>query len=539
MTTYLTKLHEFLTNYYSLDELSVLCLELEVEFENLGGRTRTSKARELVLHLGHQRSYEKLLAALRLSRPGLFAQAEFNISPEALVAAYTELEDFEKATRSLTEKILIRVGRDQRIGFGSVIVILLIVSLGLYLSLREVGPGRMTGDFNIAVAPFYVNGEAGAESGEDVANSIYGRLHQNFEDLNSPIIQVWGPTEPRITPVRAIIGNTPEKRAEEAAQLAEEINADIVVYGVVNASDSSWQVIPEFYISSKSFKDAVEILGQHKLGQIFTIPGNDSQALRLAAGDRLTPRTEVLTHLAIGLTYYSISDYGRALENFMAIEENTLISEDVGAEVVFLLIGNTLGKQAQELRQITAEYSGESAEQEIYDLLLASESYYDRALQIDKQYARALVGKGSIAYLQAVGDGNQVDLEGLNQAVIFYLGALTAANKPALSDVDTKVHFGLGQSYLILSLVEKTISVDQVIAEFEAVIADYGDGKNPYVRDLAGEAHARLGLLYSRLGDNEKAVTEYEAAVALLFDYPDRQKLFQNRVSELKNGLTE
>ena len=41
-------LHQFLTGRYNLEGLKTLCLYLEVDYDNLDGRTRDSLARELI-----------------------------------------------------------------------------------------------------------------------------------------------------------------------------------------------------------------------------------------------------------------------------------------------------------------------------------------------------------------------------------------------------------------------------------------------------------------------------------------------------------
>lgn len=116
MTVQLAKIYNFVREFYSLDELRTLCFELGIEFENLGGRTRNAKSRELILQLGQQRRLDDLLKALQTTRRNIFAKAQIDSSKAGLDQLYGELDAFEETTRPLAEKILSRVGLEQRVG---------------------------------------------------------------------------------------------------------------------------------------------------------------------------------------------------------------------------------------------------------------------------------------------------------------------------------------------------------------------------------------------------------------------------------------
>ncbi|KAA3654905.1 MAG: hypothetical protein DWQ04_33950 [Chloroflexi bacterium] len=534
MTIHLTDLCNFIIEYYSLNELHTLCFEIGIEFENLGGRTRKAKARELVLYMGREGRLDDLLEALQVTRPHIFSQSEIDSKLE-LERLYAELKAFEVATRPLTEKILSRVGLEQRVGF--VILALFVIGGGilLYFGLRVPGLDRMTGDFNVAVAPFQVIGEVELARGEDVANSIYNRLNAVVEELDEPVIHVWGPVEPRLNPVPIIEGQTATERAQAAAELAGEINADVIVYGIVDVVNGNWQITPEFFISSQNFQEASEILGQYRLGEPLLILGDDPSTLRITSGDKLRPRSEMIAQIAVGLTYYSITAYDRALTEFKQLEERGDLKNDSGAEVLYLLIGNTLGKQAAALRQNANDIDQENVDTEATELLIEAIAYYEKALAIDPEYARGYSGIGSAAYLLALGDGSEVNKNQLLTSITSLNAGLAAQNKPPNSFVETKLHMNLGQSYLLLSFIDETVGFEPAIQEFDRVVADHEGLAEPngIVRELAGEAHARLGLIAFESGNIDQAITAYETAIDLLFDRPERQALYQQRLNEL------
>lgn len=168
----------------------------------------------------------------------------------------------------------------------------------------------------------------------------------------------------------------------------------------------------------------------------------------------------------------------------------------------------------------------------------------NNSLGVDPKYARPMITLGSVYYLQALKPFDQtkkpsdIDSELLAEAIEKFNQALKAEHQPALSNIPTKAHFGLGQSFLMQSYSGLDTPLNAAVEEFEIVIANYGDGKNPNVRELAAESHARLGLIYDLSGHFSRAAQEYQSAADLLFDNPERQKQYQERSQELLEKIT-
>lgn len=72
------ELYEFIEKRFSLTEIKVLCLELDVDFEDLEGENQSDKARELVQYMRRHDDLERLELALRRLRP-----VAFMIEPKA------------------------------------------------------------------------------------------------------------------------------------------------------------------------------------------------------------------------------------------------------------------------------------------------------------------------------------------------------------------------------------------------------------------------------------------------------------------------
>ena len=65
-----TRLHENLSKLFSEDELRSLCLDMEVDYENLPGQAKAGKARELVRYLERRSRTRELIERCQALRPG-------------------------------------------------------------------------------------------------------------------------------------------------------------------------------------------------------------------------------------------------------------------------------------------------------------------------------------------------------------------------------------------------------------------------------------------------------------------------------------
>ncbi len=463
----------------------------------------------------------------------------------------------------LDEKLFKRLGLEQRLGFGLLVVLIIGGFLGLYLVIRSKQPTQISGSFRIAVAGFTEvrNGRPyKSKLGMEIAQQIYVDLERRLMDQDITFV-VWGPDQ-----VGSVKGKNRDERAIEAEQLANHHSADMVVYGVIDTTSFYWEISPEFYVAAKNFYEAEEIIstgqeteeiagmhqveeqiaGMHQLGETFKVIGGNTTETRVAINDELIPRVNILSRITIGLVRFSLKKFEKALYTFLELEnecvkikgdaevkanaeeqtgpETEICGLDVrGKELLYLLIGNS-GMKAKEL-----------------DL---AESYYQKALTEDSEYSRAYVGLAGVYYLRGLEyfefpNVQDIDPYMLHQAIVKYEKALAASYQPPLSDIATKVHLGLGQCYTALALYGEQERVNDAIEEFRQVIEEYGDGDNPRVREFAAEAYARLGFIYAVVGYNDVAIANYKSAVQLLYDYPERQLLYEGQIQKLEENTND
>jgi tetratricopeptide (TPR) repeat protein len=379
--------------------------------------------------------------------------------------------------------------------------------------------------FNVAVTEFIVLDEDGSpvrsRDGRELADFLFHRLDSNFDELDlKGSYEIRPPAH--TCPIK---GSTREEREEAAAALAERIGAHVIIYGAVEQTgDESQEFAPEFYINYRGFEGAEgseEITGQHELGRSLSVARPfDADQFQGVENPALSARAEALSLITIGLSYYATDDYENALD-FFTKAETTKGWAAAGKEVVYVLLGNASAGLGSKLK--STEY------------LTVTREYYDRALDINPSYARAKIGQASALYVMALGDPavpswDTVDLGVLDEAAAAYEAALDLGDPPESANIETKVHFGLGQIYLVRAMVVGSDWLDRAETEFEQVVEAYESG-NTRVMNYAGHALARLGAIARLRGDTDAAVDRYTRAAELVSPY--YQAYYYTRLGEI------
>ena len=353
----------------------------------------------------------------------------------------------------------------------------------------------MTGDYNIAVARFDAVDATGnaveSPEAEDLAQSVYDLLQTELEPIAAAgfDLDLRPPAE-----TGTIRGSTPTRRAEAAAQEAQRIRADVIVYGTLRA-DVPNQFTAEFFLSDRQLQAAEELFGQHDLGSVINTDGDiRNTVIRKGMRDQILGRTRALAEFVVGLSHFGASQYQPALEHFEAAAKTESWADSDGKEVLYLFLGNAAGR---------------------LDDLDKANGFYDQALALNPEYARARLGRAEVLLHKARGtcEAGHVDAAGLNAALDTFRSARTAKVQPALSDVPTKVVFGEGRVHLCLSQALEGDHWGDAEREFQDVIKQYLDG-NARVREVAGEAYADLGFVHLPAAGDPTAPDRYRRAAA-------------------------
>jgi tetratricopeptide (TPR) repeat protein len=365
--------------------------------------------------------------------------------------------------------------------------------------------------FTVAMAPFVAveaNGRAHTSGdGYTLARLLYARLENGFAELDLDVpYELRAPDQ--TCPVK---GADREQRAAAAEALAAAIDADVVIYGALVEEGDTTQLQPEFYVAYRGFTEAADLVGPHELGRPLRVPVPvRTEDLEGIADHPVNARAKALSLIALGLASYAVDDYDQAFTYFSAAAELPNWPDSAGKELAYLLLGNVSSNLAA--ATLDAVYVDEALD------------FFDKALAIDPEFARALVGTAGATYQLALGNletrrGSQVDPALLDEAEALYRQALDTP-APAAAEIDLKVHFGLGQIFLVRHYLEGGEWLDQARAEFQAVIEQYenADAQALGVRNtgLVAHAYARLALIAAQIDqDPAAAIPLYEQAVAL------------------------
>ncbi len=413
-----------LVTAFTDDELSILCNDLGVDPEVIGGQTLGQEvyADRLITYFEKRGRVDELLGALRKTRP-------------AIVWAYMPARVVEPRIKGLP-----RWGVFAAIALCAVIggIVLLRSWLAPRTSSANAtttagAPQVMPGKYNIVVA------EVVQIQGSDVQTSTDGsRLSQHFSDrLKDEFAN--NITADARADLQAVIWDAADLRAHswapstiasdaDAAALATNIGADLVVYGRIEPEHAASNdlVLRLEYHQSRRNGLSEEIGGTYALGApipaLLPMSNDMDTAIRL----ELNQRQKLLLRFALGALYDRLGRNTQALSVFRNMV--TLSGGDsgsTGAAIAYLI-----GREHLLLRQ------SEAAQRE-----------FERALELDGDFVRAHLGLGDVHYQRMVSlPANQrLASPDLSQANMHYAQAETLASVRTDSNrLATIARLGLG-----------------------------------------------------------------------------------------------
>lgn len=345
------------------------------------------------------------------------------------------------------------------------VVLIALVALIVYW-FRYV-PDKMSGGFKVAVAQFGrvdANGNVqSSDDGDKLSKFIYDQLNSEFNALTQdPAIkedfspQLWHDSmEP--FQKRATIGMIPNKspdKEKSLQELAKRINADLIIYGNLEANQSAATFEPQFYIPQSIKAEADEITGNTQLGTPVTIPlpvDLDSAGARRSLTRNLSVRTSALAQFTIGVLYDTFGDNDRAYNVFTEAEKKlTDWDESQGKEILYYFIGREAWSLANGHKNLTRVFkSADEALQKAKEAL-------DHAKQINPRYARTHIGWGNVYFLRAqtvlVAERVQATefataLQDVDAAVGEYQYVLTSTVPSTEPQTYLKAQLSLGNAY--------------------------------------------------------------------------------------------
>ncbi len=372
----------------------------------------------------------------------------------------------------------------------SVVIILaaiaIVVTGSFYLYRLAQKPSRMTGDFNIAVARFGEVTEQGLASSTlatQLSKMLFDFLDSEYKATDFGLdVQVAHRKLPVLTEDR------------EAEQLAQDINADVVIYGSMYVLGNEARLDPRFYVANQP--DTSELAGPHRFG----VPVEfDTTSLDLydKVNLELQPRAAILVHFTEGLAYFSGGHYQEASHIFRrAVREAESYQPFDGQEVIYVFAAQADCVQGNYEQAMT---------------------YLDRALELNPEYARAYIARGNVYYTQAV--ESAYDVNKLSQALAEYEHAIQAEDQQPGAYVREKANVAMGNVYVIRAQqTHDPAMFEQAIDHYSQVIGEYEETKGERIRQLAAIAYFGLGAAYERQHSYAQAEEAYQRCAEIATD---------------------
>lgn len=382
-----------------------------------------------------------------------------------------------------------------------VATLLFVVAVGTtFLWLTQVPATMPVSRLNVAVADIGLADPDGqlstSDDGRNLSEWIFRELETGLEDIPTGQPIVWhdsmGPLGKR-TKIGMIDGVGADDRTNSAAALAERLNANVVIYGVLSASGNNATFAPEFYVGDV-LDQASELVGPHQLGEPIEVRlPIDPYDLRTGEYLRseLGTRIEALAWLTYAIVLDRNGDHESAFE-VLGEAESELIDwrPDQGKEILHYFQGRE------------ALYLG----REDPSWLEEAEQAYLRALVVNPDYARAHIGLGGVYYSLAQGQTPEARLnsDAIDLAISHYELAIEGEEASPGSHIELKGRLGLGlalrllgDAYINSASFESAASVlDGAIDHMEQAL----EGIPPDDHRLMSEAFLALGATYQLRG---------------------------------------
>jgi tetratricopeptide (TPR) repeat protein len=446
------------------------------------------------------------------SYPDWITQAEQEFLDASHENTREEAEQAQRLSRARRTQIILGSAASLLV-FGLIVVVL--AANGFF------APRQMDGIFNVAVADF---GEVGAngqvvasDTGAQISEWATGYLRDTLG--NDPNIQIW-PNQGGLFNRTSVGFVAPS----DVAKTAADINANLMFFGSIETDESPAQLGLGFYILPQFDYHFEDIQGSYSPGRPIRIvdlknPGPSVQS-------ELEKQSTVIAQLAIGLTQVQLGESEGALGAFTRTAET-----DPNSAIVQFFIGRenlTLADLYPERRETYQQ---------------AAEQAFQKAIDLDDQYARAYIGLGSVytdrsaeLITVALQSEQAIDPQAsvwADLAVQTYQKALDLDPDPVAygNPVADVARMALGHAYRLQGQVaylqgdyasalaffdQALAALEEVRPHFETSVLENESHRRylAQVYEYLGETYKWQGIAFESTLDYEAAIKSYESALA-------------------------
>jgi tetratricopeptide (TPR) repeat protein len=401
-----------------------------------------------------------------------------------------------------------------------IVVPLLLLAVLAGLALVLPGPAEMSERFNVAIADVGFLDEQGKMGRSDESELLTKWIVDSIEGANNTSergnIALWHdglPLTEKGTRLGVVAGQTAPERAAAAAQLAEKVNAHVVIYGHIDERQDPPQFVAEFFVYPSVGRESAAVLGRYQLGDpISIVEGFTEDPLAAeSVGGRVEDRAALMFWLLLGLRDDLLGEPAQALALLRDAEMElaSLPERGEGKEHLYYLKGRS------------ALFMNQYAE---------AEEALKKALTSAPDYARAQIALGSVyldmAQTQQTPEERLADPANLELAVSNYQQALDKASQANEPLTEIVARLALAGAYRLQAETLRSVSTPdvaqadrlygQAIDELRLVLDPLEQARQ---FRLLAQAHSTLGATYLQhgqlleiRGDRPAAKGQYEAA---------------------------
>lgn len=382
-----------------------------------------------------------------------------------------------------------------------------------------------------------------------LSQQIYLALHERFGNcvpLDDPVlgqilVDVWPPDETGF-----VDGETVSERAKNAALAADRWEADLIIYGIVEAAERSTSFTPYILVSEETVSKIAEVAGSYPFGAPLIEDGVfASPTTRSALASALAQRIPDVVNFVIGLDYFAKDKYDAACRQFKAML-STASSGTPDDGCSYVAASNVIANDLQPAEQAAAGdelaylFLGHAARRQGDPD--SAQHHYEAALAVNPGYARALLSLADLQYMAAAGtcQPNNCDKEGVRAAIEAFQ-TVPATDDVEYANIPAKKSYAVGRAYACLAMAGEPENRSSATASLEQVIAAY-DAGDKRLAFFAAEAQQLIGLLLTattgaqRPADLAAADARFATAIELSTS-DERKAVFYLHRAEIQAAL--
>lgn len=411
------------------------------------------------------------------------------------------LEESQRIAREEAEKArrLARATRIQRSLVAASLVLILVVSGLVYNFVVRQEPARMDALFNIAIAQFSQADPAPDAPSipvveeQSMRNALYQTLQQQLQDNQNLLVWTDGPElrDENVT-IGAINPSGPQRDVQSLQALASRINADMIIFGQIEATSAAPQLQLSFWLAPREGFYYQDILGTYQLGDPIDIDNVQVPQIQ----DEINSQASATAWIGLGLTEAQLGHSLEALEAFLNAErflpDSDVVQFLIGREYLFLVD-----------RESVLEFAREDFEQQ-------AEMAFQRAIQLNPENLRAHTGLAGVYFKRS-------------QRLVADFEPVTAES--------SSVPPAARQAF---DLIDQTITVYRQAINTRNPVNPSGLPEEQIAELGLGHAHLLKGELHQKLSQYEQARQQYDRAVEML-----QSALPALQSPELKRYLTQ